>query len=146
MPHLSLPFSGGAPVIDLLVGVSHARAGALAAAGQPIPAPVQIRALVDTGASCTTVDGAILSSLGVPITGTVPCHTPSTTSNQPHIANQFDISLVLIHPLLTRTWPALPVIQSQLSHQGIQGLVGRDVLAFCLLTYDGQQQCFCLGF
>jgi hypothetical protein len=115
-------------------------------AGRPIPAPIQLRALIDTGASCTNVDSTVLKTLGVPTTGTVACHTPSTTSTQPHVANQFDVSLVLVHPLLTRTFFAVPVVGSELSHQGIQALIGRDVLSFCLLTYDGQQQCFCLGF
>lgn len=146
MPHLSLPFSGGAPVIDLRVGVSHPRADALRRAGLPVPPQIQVRALVDTGASCTSLDTAILNTLGVPTTGTVACHTPSTTSTQPHTANQYDVSLVLVHPLVIRTWHAIAVTESQLAHQGIQALIGRDVLSACLLTYDGQQQSFCLGF
>jgi hypothetical protein len=146
MPHLSLAFSAGAPVVDLLVGVSHPRAGALKQAGQPVPDAVRVRALVDTGASCTNIDPTVLKALGVPSTGTVPCHTPSTKSGQPHIANQFDVSLVLIHPLVTRTFFAVAVVESELCHQGYQALLGRDILSACLLTYDGQSQSFCLGF
>ena len=53
MPHLSLPFSAGAPVIDLHVGVSGPRAEALRKAGLPIPPMMQLRALINAGASCT---------------------------------------------------------------------------------------------
>jgi len=146
MPHLTLPFSAGAPVIDLLVGVSGPRAEALKKANQAIPNPIPVRALIDTGASCTSIDPTVLKSLGVPSTGTIPCHTPSTKSGQPHMANQFDVSLVLIHPLLTRAFHALPVIESELCHQGIHAILGRDILSFCLLTYDGQSQSFSLAF
>jgi|SRR6185369_1467915 hypothetical protein len=146
MPHLTVPFSNGSPIIDLIIGVSAPRADALKKAGQPIPAVIPVRALIDTGASCTNVDPTILTALAVPSSGTVPCHTPSTKSGKPHIANQFDVSLRLIHPLLTRTFFAIPVIESELCHQGIHAILGRDILSFCLLTYDGQAQSFCLGF
>jgi hypothetical protein len=146
MPHLSLPFASGAPIIDLLVGVSKPRADALKAAGQPVPQVIPIRALIDTGASCTGIDSTILKALGVPTTGTTPCHTPSTKDGQPDIKNQFDVGLMLVHPLLTRTFFAVAVIESELRHQGIHAILGRDILAWCLFTYDGQTQNFCLGF
>jgi hypothetical protein len=88
----------------------------------------------------------VLKTLGVVSTGTIPLHTPSTKPECPHVANQFDVSLLLVHPKGTRTWLALPVIESELAHQGIRALVGRDILKFCLMTYDGQAGTFALGF
>ena len=146
MPHLSLPISPGGPILDCFIGVSNARAEALRRANQAVPVPIQVRALVDTGASCTGIDPSILSTLGIVSTGTTQVHTPSTTSGQPHVANQFDVSLILNHPMISRTFMAVPVIESALLHQGIQALISRDILAFCLLTYDGQAGIFCLGF
>jgi hypothetical protein len=146
MPHLSLPFSAGAPIVDLLIGVSKPRADALKLAGHPIPPQIPIRALIDTGASCTGIDLTILKTLGVPSTGTIPCHTPSTKRDKPHDANQYDIGLVLVHTLLMRSFHALPVIDAKLNHQGIKAIVGRDILSHCLFTYDGQTQNFCLAF
>jgi hypothetical protein len=105
-----------------------------------------VRGLVDTGASITGIDRAILNSLGIVSTGTIPVHTPSTTLTAPHIANQFDISFILVHPMISRTWHALPVTDAQLSHQGIQALIGRDILSFCLLSYDGAAGTFALAF
>jgi len=132
--------------MDMLVGVSRPRSEALKKANLPVPNPIPVRVLIDTGASCTNIDPTILKALGVPSTGTIPCHTPSTKSGQPHIANQFDVSLMLVHPMLTRTFFAVPVVESELCHQGIQAILGRDILWWCLLTYDGQAQSFCLGF
>jgi hypothetical protein len=146
VPHLTLQISPTGPVLELFVGVSLPRSDALKKAGLPVPNPVKIRALIDTGASCTSIDPSVLKVLGVVSTGVIPIHTPSTVSGKPHLANQFDASLVLPHPLITRTFFAVPVIESALTHQGIQALLGRDILRFCLFAYDGEAQTFCLAF
>ncbi|HSH39257.1 MAG TPA: hypothetical protein VK993_10755 [Chthoniobacterales bacterium] len=72
-------------------------------------------------------------------------HTPST-AGQPHACNTYDIHLTLSHPALSFYIGALPVIQSSLHHQGIQALIGRDVLGNCLLVYDGRAGIYILGF
>ncbi len=62
------------------------------------------------------------------------------------MANQYDVRLILTHPKIIWSLGALPILESALQHQGIQALIGRDVLANCLFTYDGQAQTFCLAF
>jgi hypothetical protein len=146
MPHISQRISQRGPLLQFLVGVSAPRAAALVAAGQQAPTSIPITGLIDTGASCTSIDSSILRQLAIPSTGTTPVHTPSTQATAPHVANLYDISLVLVHPLITRTFNALAVTESQLVHQGIQALIGRDILSCCLFTYDGSGQNFCLGF
>ena len=146
MPHLSLPIGPGGPLFDCRVGVSVPRAEALKKVGQLVPAPVNARALIDTGASCTSIDPTVLKKLGVVSTGTTPVHTPSTKSGQPHVANQFDISIIVLHPKLSWTLTAVPIIEAELLHQGLHALIGRDILSNCLFTYDGQAKTFCLAF
>lgn len=136
----------GGPTLEFYIGVSVPRANALTAAGKQVVPPILVRGLVDTGASCTSVDPSILTALGIVSTGTVPVHTPSTTSVAPHLANQFDISIILAHAKLSWQFHAVPIIESQLQHQGIQALIGRDILQNCLLTYDGQAGLFALAF
>jgi predicted aspartyl protease len=48
----------------------------LTLAGQPVPNPYAIRGLIDTGATCTSIDTQILQQLGIPSTGTTRIHTP----------------------------------------------------------------------
>jgi hypothetical protein len=146
MPHLTLPISFGGPLVDVLMGVSVPRQHALTKAKLPVPAPLIVRALIDTGASCTVVDCSILKALGVVSTGVIPIHTPSTKSGQPHLANQFDVSLIFSHPKLNWQFPAIPVLDSDLAHQGITALLGRDILKECLLNYDGVGGAFSLAF
>jgi len=146
MPHLTLPIAPNGPLLHFVVAVSKPRAEALVKAGMPVPTPVNVVGLIDTGASITSIDPAVLKALGAVSTGTIPLQTPSTKAAAPHIANQFDVSIHLVHRMITRTFHAVPVVEAELAHQGIQALIGRDILIFCLLTYDGEAGTFCLGF
>ena len=146
MPHLSLRLSPSGPLIDFYVAVSVPLSDALKKAGQPVPPPIMVRGLIDTGASCTSIDPAILKQLGITAKSQVPVHTPSTKSGQPHMANQYDICIILPHQKMSWQFNAVPILESELSHQGIQALIGRDILANCLFTYDGAAQIFCLAF
>jgi hypothetical protein len=111
-----------------------------------VPAAVVAKLVVDTGASLTAVDCTILSQLALAPTGKVPIHTPSTQGN-PHLAFQYDVSLgiygvsALVHNL-----PALPVIDGNFKAQGIDGLLGRDVLSACRLTYCGADGFYLMSF
>ena len=63
----------------------------------------------------------------------------------------YDVSFVILHTQF-QTVPALarnpmPVICTELmSAQGIQALIGRDILQFCLLIFDGVHDSFSLAY
>jgi len=74
-------------------------------------------------------------------------NTPSTGS-QPHQASQYDVALGIPcgqqTPLYRGT---LAVLEAQLLQmQGFHALIGRDVLAACLLTYNGGTRLFTLAY
>lgn len=146
MPHLTLQLGPSGPLLDVVIGVSAPRQKALQQAGQVVPPGQAARALIDTGASVTAVDPAVLTALALAPTGQTTIHTPSTTPGQPHPCSTYDVHLTLSHPALSFYISALPVIQSNLHHQGIQALIGRDVLAHCLFIYDGRAGSYVLGF
>lgn len=139
MPQFTVDLSQGRPLIDLVVAVSAPRAQALTAAGQAVPAPQALRGLIDTGASCTCVDPMIFTALGLQPTGTVPMLTPST-GVIPQDADTYDVGILIPNgqelPLI---FPVLAVSASELYlAQGFHALIGRDVLADCLLIYNGK--------
>jgi predicted aspartyl protease len=147
VPHFTLQFQAGGPLLQLFVGTSGPRQQALQQAGQTIPQPVLITALVDTGASTTAIDPSVVQALGLQPTGSMLILTPSTGST-PVQANTYDVALVI--PLgasaMTFTIHALQIFESTLSVQGIKALIGRDVLSNCLLVYDGRSNFFSIAF
>jgi hypothetical protein len=147
MPHFTAGFSLGAPIVDLILGVSEARLNALQAAGLPWPTPRSIRGLVDTGASHTCVDPAVLTALQLSPTGSVPVLTPSTGSI-PIDADTYDVSLII--PNLGQAGLIMKNMQvtatDLLAAQGFHALVGRDVLSHCILICNGSQSTFSIAY
>lgn len=149
MPHFTLPVTPSGPLLRALVGVSASRRQALVAANLPVPPPVPITGLIDTGASGTCLDPTVLAQLGVTPTGVVSVATPSTGAT-PHQAQQFDVSLFI--PGSTPHQPplslgAVPVIESSLlAQQGFHALIGRDILSLCVMVYNGDGGFFTLAF
>lgn len=150
MPYFTLQITvPGGPILNGFIGVSLARRNALVAANQAVPNPAQIRGLIDTGASGTCVDPSVLTILGLSPTGSVTVNTPST-GNQPHVADQYDVSLLIPGALATHaplTVPNLPVMCAELlTAQGFHALIGRDILSRCLFSYNGAMGLFTLAY
>jgi hypothetical protein len=126
--------------VQAVAAVSAARRAALLAASQTVPTNIPIRALIDTGASCTCLDPQVIQSLGVPATGSVLVNTPSTGST-PHATDQYDVALLIPPGAQGQQgliFPTIPVIASDLfAAQGIHALIGRDILKLCVLIYNG---------
>lgn len=147
MAHFTLPVSAGGPILDAFVGVSAARQMALEAVGQPVPALVRIRALVDTGASATCIDPTVPSILGLTPTGNVSMMTPSTGAT-PHSADVYDVGLLIPGPSFPPlTLPTIPVAAVDLlQSQGFHALIGRDILRNCVFHYNGSTGLFTIAF
>lgn len=148
MPHFTLLIEPAGPVVNAIITVSEGRRSALTAAGQDIPGIQVIRALVDTGASHTSIEPAVLASLGLTPTGTIEIVTPSTGTGT-HTADTYDVDFSIYGstnepPLL---FSNLRVSTAELfSRQGIHALIGRDILSRCVLVYNGTLAQFTLAF
>lgn len=138
MPHFSLTFTQGAPIVNMIVGVSGARYQALLAAGQTVPPLQNVRALIDTGASGTCIDPMIFQALELQPTGSIPVLTPST-GNMPVDADTYDAGISIPNgPQAALVIHNMPVVASELfAAQGFHVLLGRDILQQCVLTYNG---------
>lgn len=147
MPHFTLQVGPNGPIVNAFVAVSQGRTAALTAAGQPIPKPAPIFALVDTGASCTCVDPSVLHGLKLTPTGSISVNTPSTGST-PHETYQYDVALVIPAPsgppLVFQTIPV--VAADLLEAQGFHALIGRDILSRCFFSYNGEVGIFTLAY
>ncbi len=149
MPHFTLPIESQGPMFNAIVGVSAPLRSALIEANQPIPNSIPVRALIDTGASCTCVDPSILQRLNLTSKGDIPVSTP-TTKGTPVAVSQYDVSIA-VPPANsgqpTLTFGTIPVACIELiDHQGFHVLIGRDILSHCLFVYNGSTGLFTLGF
>jgi len=149
MPHIGGTITPWGPLLNVLVNVSQPRAQALQKAGQPIPQPVVAKLVVDTGATLTAIDKSILAQLQLTPKGQTAIHTPST-QNTPVPANLFDIAMVILGATAAAPFAhmiaALAVIDGDFKPQGIDGLLGRDVLASARVIYSGSDQIFMMSF
>lgn len=131
-----------------MVGVSLPRQEALKLAGLPIPQWIPGQFLVDTGASGTCIDPALVLPLGIPPSGMVNVQTPSTGAT-PHACNQYDVSLYIPGADPSQEGlaiGAIAILETSLANQGISGLIGRDVLHGCTLIYNPAINMFTLAY
>ncbi len=139
MPNISLAYQHGGPLIQVSVGLSKPHTDALIASNQLVPPWVTGTFLIDTGASGTCVDPDLVKPLGLAPSGAVMMQTPSTGAT-PHQCFQYDVMLY-IPPAkpgeLGHFVEALPVLETHLRPQGIDGLLGRDVLQSCVFIMNG---------
>ena len=136
----------GRPVVDLFATPRASRSAALEAAGETSPRPVDIRALVDTGASRSLVQTSILERLELDSLGTELVNTP-TTGSSPKVAHVYAIQLFFAGVPGGLLTPDLQVVEAEdLSGFGVSMLLGRDVLSRCLLIFNGHEGRFTIAF
>jgi len=126
--------------------VSGPRREALRQAGRPLPEPVVVSALIDTGASGTVVDPAVIKKLQIPATGITHIGTPSTGAGS-HPCNQYDAAVaIILESGQLHVVENLAVVEAELAQFGFEALLGRDVLAHGLLVFNGTNNSITVAF
>jgi len=138
-------------IVDVLLGLGAQYVQQLRNTGQPVPAPVSARALLDLGADAYCVDPLLLAplvSLGLQQAGYVFTNLPAAGGVKP--ASEYFASLTIVHPSgVSRANLVLHnhlVVEQALGPLNYQVLIGRDVLDSCLLVYDGLGKRFTLAY
>lgn len=117
----------------------------LHANNQQVPGPTQGMALIDTGASKSCADRAVLTKLGIKPTGVIRVGTAKGATQCPIFPAR------LIFPTLRLRVNFNAMAGVNLQGQQIGGapliaLVGRDILRRCLLIYSGASGYFTLSY
>lgn len=93
----------------------------------------KVIALIDTGASGSCINEPISKELGLIVRDIVPVQTPSGTSKQ----GVYDVGFLLILPGIITSPLIIQALSSDLTNQPYQALIGRDILNYCTLIYNG---------
>ncbi|WP_439630076.1 hypothetical protein [Gemmata sp.] len=132
--------------VRVQVGLSRHEVLRLRTAHQPIPQPVVVTAVIDTGAERSCVDPRVISQAQLPYKGAGFTNAPGVEAGPAIFGGSllvpaYDAGLVILHPSGNASdhfvIAELPLDELTLATMGIEAVIGRDVLARCVLVYDG---------
>lgn len=130
-PAVALRSAG--PIVPVVLSPLPEHVKSTAEKGQRLPDPFSGIALIDTGASATCIDRAAAEAAGLTVTDSGPMSS-ATHANEvvPIYAGRLEI----------RGLPPCDITKAygvNLAGQKICALIGRDLLASCVLVYNGTE-------
>jgi hypothetical protein len=135
-------------LVEVSVGWSKGASQNQRMALRPVPSPITVRALLDSGAEMTCVDASIIRKLGLPFGGTVFANLPAHGGFS--VQSVHDASLTILHPSgkAQDNWalPDLSVLDLSLASLGYEALIGRDILNRSRFLYHGIANRFRLSY
>jgi hypothetical protein len=115
---------------------------------QPVPQPLDCRALLDTGAEITCADTSLIQQLGLPLAQITLANVPALGGLR--AGAHYHGGLTLIHPSgdarQNLLQPNMIILEVPLAVIGYQILIGRDVLDRCDFLYSGRRGRFTLAY
>lgn len=100
--------------------------------GRTPPTPISGQALIDTGANLCTIDEQIVTALGIPPFGSAPIATPAGVSNHQTYPAALSFPGTTLPNLSFNDF-----VGTDIQNQGIIAIIGRNVLRFFILSYNG---------
>jgi hypothetical protein len=135
-------------LVDVLIGVGRPHRQFLRTSGNPIPAPIRLRGLIDSGAECTCVDEPRVRALHLPLATASLANAPSLGGL--FVGSQVEAGLTILHPSGDRSQhlliPEITIMELSLGAIHFDALIGRDVLALGLFVIDGPAGTFTLAY
>lgn len=120
------------PVLDALIAVAAPVGLLLRANGLPVPPPVPVPALIDTGAGHSAISGTIARHLGLLPVGEALISMPD---REPRAVRTVRYAVQIVLPALNTVFD-VTVIEAQFD-ESIGAVLGRDILASAIFLYVG---------
>ncbi|MEW6251640.1 MAG: aspartyl protease family protein [Planctomycetota bacterium] len=118
------------PTVQVSIGVHDYLQRHLQSQGTPVPAPIVGDAIIDTGATTTTIDTCVAKSLNLTQSGTVQSVGIGGASTGFRAACSVNIKGLKVSIPRAHCHELPP-------SANVVALIGRDVLRYMLLKYDG---------
>ena len=137
---LNMALQQAGPRVQITLSQLEDQIKLLADQGEDLPSPVTGHALIDTGASSTCIDQDAANKAGLAVVDSGPMDS-ATHVNEivPIYAGRLNIE-GLPHNIETKR-----AYGASLASQGLIVLIGRDLLANCVLVYNGTDSSFFLS-
>jgi Aspartyl protease len=149
MPTIADTLGSDGALVRVEIGISQRRRHELFAARSPVPPPLTMTGLIDTGAEMTCIDARAARRLGLsPRRGATAVNVPGAGGLT--LTLSYDVDLTVLHPSgnsadhLVVT--DLEVADVALNVFRIDVLLGRDLLARCDFNYLGRSGTFSLTY
>jgi len=123
-------------IVNVVIQVPAAYAKQLQDAGNPVPPAQTIKAMIDTGASISTVSDTVATAAGLQQVGSVPIGGVGGVSTRPIYSASFAV------PDYNVGVDPIEIAGVSLPVGGFDALLGRDILKALQLTYTGPQGSF----
>lgn len=127
------------PILELFLSIPDELRDVLEKNKEPIPKPVKLMAMIDTGATGTVIAQDIIDRLSINPISTRLMNTPSSENVQCYTYQ----TLLTIPQNKIRI--NAEIIAAPLKGQHIKCLIGRDILQYCVFTYIGYINQFTLS-
>lgn len=127
------------PMTAVLISVSAPHVNFLQSTNQPIPQPVSLMALIDTGATSSVIQTGVAHQLGLQPRDLTHI---ATASSQNHPCYIYDVGIHFQNGISVAT---IRVMEAPLTNP-VQCLIGRDILSLGVFVYIGYTNLFCLSF
>jgi hypothetical protein len=141
MPRLDVTIGPNGPIIEVRLWVVPEDAAKLAAAGLPIPQPISVTGLVDTGAQVTAIQRSLAEWMGIPVFSVLEARS-SVLGDEARVVDVYRIRMTF-GPLEAPDppkWRTINAVGVSVISPGATVLIGRDLLATCRFTYDGRKR------
>jgi hypothetical protein len=148
MPQIAGPLVPEGAIIGILVGLSRSDVLNLRLALGPVPQPMQLRALVDSGADVTCLDPSVIQALALPWDRPALANMPATVGLMPSSLYRAGVNLVHSSGNTKLDFVAadLLICELPLGLLGYDAVIGRDILDRLRFLYDGPGRSFSLDY
>jgi hypothetical protein len=131
-------------VVEVVVQLSGTEKTRRQQLGEPVPVPQAVKAQLDTGASRSVVHlGILQGDLRLARIDVEKFNELAGGETQREI---FLVDLSILVNGCNGSWGPTRVAGGDLTNYGFKAVIGRDLLAGCVLVYDGKTNSFSLSF
>ncbi len=145
MPQFTASLTAEGLELHVMIGLSSGDMKTLQAAGRPVPSPIVVKGIIDTGSNCCCISARVAGLLGLGSRGLGSTQTAGGTVP----VNLYEVSLFIPRPGSTSEFLAVADswTVSELSPDvtGFEAIVGRDLLAQLLLVLNGPRNEYALA-